>query len=78
MRWRRGRNGGAAGPHVIVTALRHGHELCGAITLDIPLRRDLRPTRGKLTLGFANIAAYLALRSKPANRVALHRPPWRA
>jgi predicted deacylase len=50
---------GASGPHVMINALTHGNELCGAITLDTLFRHDLRPTRDKLTLGFANIAAYL-------------------
>ena len=54
-----GFDSGAPGPHVMVNALTHGNELCGAITLDTLFRHDLRPTRGKLTLGFANIAAYL-------------------
>jgi predicted deacylase len=46
------------GPHVALIALTHGNELCGAIVLDRLLRAGLRPTRGRLTLGFANIAAY--------------------
>ena len=50
---------GVPGPHVMVNALTHGNELCGAITLDAVFRLDLRPTRGKLTFGFANISAYL-------------------
>ena len=50
---------GVPGPHVMVNALTHGNELCGAITLDALFRLDLRPTRGKLTFGFANISAYL-------------------
>ncbi len=49
---------GNTGPHVMLTALVHGNELCGAITLDFLLRNDVRPTRGKLTLGFMNVAAY--------------------
>jgi len=48
------------GPHVLVTALVHGNELCGALVLDRLLRAELRPVRGRLTLGFCNVAAFLA------------------
>jgi len=48
----------APGPHVTVQALTHGNEVCGAIALDWLLRSDCRPTRGTLTLIFANAAAY--------------------
>jgi predicted deacylase len=50
----------APGPHVMVTALTHGNEICGAIALDRLFRRGIRPKRGTLTLAFANIAAYAA------------------
>jgi predicted deacylase len=46
------------GPHVVVTALTHGNEICGAITLDKLFRAGIRPRRGKLTLAFDNVAAY--------------------
>ncbi len=46
------------GPHVVLNALVHGNELCGAIALDALLRMGLRPTRGRLTFVFANTAAY--------------------
>jgi predicted deacylase len=46
------------GPHVLVTALVHGNEICGAIALDFLLRQAVRPQRGVLTLAFANVAAY--------------------
>lgn len=49
---------GVAGPHVLVTALTHGNEVCGAIALDRLLRAGVRPRRGRLTLSFDNIAAY--------------------
>ena len=49
---------GTPGAHVMVMALTHGNELCGAITLDYLLRHDIRPTQGKLTFGFHNVAAY--------------------
>ncbi|GAB7536157.1 M14 family metallopeptidase [Burkholderia sp. 3C] len=49
---------GVAGPHVMVNALTHGNEVCGAIVVDALLRAGLRPRRGRLTLAFANIDAY--------------------
>jgi predicted deacylase len=52
--------GAEPGPHVILNALTHGNEICGAIALDRMLRGGLRPARGKLTFSFANIAAYHA------------------
>jgi predicted deacylase len=51
-------DGGGAGPHVLVTALTHGNEICGAIALDRLFRSGLRPRQGKLTLAFDNVAAY--------------------
>jgi predicted deacylase len=48
----------APGPHVLVTAVVHGNELCGAIALDHLFRENLRPARGKLTLGFVNVGAF--------------------
>lgn len=49
---------GRAGPHVMVCAVTHGNEICGAITLDFLLRSALRPTRGKLTFSFNNHRAF--------------------
>ncbi len=49
---------GAPGPHAVLTALVHGNELCGAIALDFLFRQNVRPLKGRLTLAFANIAAY--------------------
>ena len=46
------------GPHVLLQALTHGNEVCGAIALDWALREDVRPRRGTLSLIFANVAAY--------------------
>ncbi len=48
----------ASGPHVVLLGLTHGNELSGAIVLDRLLRAGLRPERGRLTFGFANIAAF--------------------
>jgi len=56
---------GRAGPHVLVNALTHGNELCGAIALEHLFRRGVRPGAGKLTLSFANVEAYR--RFDPAN-----------
>jgi predicted deacylase len=49
---------GQAGAYVLVTAVMHGNELCGAIVLDEILKRGIAPLKGKLTLGFCNVAAY--------------------
>jgi predicted deacylase len=49
---------GKPGPHVLVNALTHGNEICGAIVVDRLLREGLRPTRGTLTLAFANVEAF--------------------
>jgi predicted deacylase len=49
---------GVSGPHVLVTALTHGNEICGAIALDRLFCAGLRPRQGKLTLAFGNVAAY--------------------
>ncbi|HKW52698.1 MAG TPA: succinylglutamate desuccinylase/aspartoacylase family protein [Stellaceae bacterium] len=49
---------GRPGPHVVVNALTHGNELCGAIVLDEIFRRGVRPAAGKLSLSFANVGAY--------------------
>jgi predicted deacylase len=50
---------GRPGPHVLIQALTHGNEVCGAIAVDWLLRENIRPARGVLTLVFANVAAYL-------------------
>jgi predicted deacylase len=47
-----------AGPHVLLQALTHGNEVCGAIALDWLLRQNARPERGTLSIVFANTAAY--------------------
>jgi len=51
---------GRPGPHACVTAVVHGNELCGAIALDWLLSADFRPTAGKVSFGFMNIAAFEA------------------
>lgn len=66
-RWRDGGSGvdgvhvlesGRSGPTVLVQALTHGNEICGAIALDGLLREGLRPLHGRLILVFANLDAY--------------------
>jgi predicted deacylase len=52
------RSSGKPGPHVALVALLHGNEFAGAIVLQRLLREGLRPVRGKLTCGFANLAAF--------------------
>ncbi|MEG1833063.1 MAG: succinylglutamate desuccinylase/aspartoacylase family protein [Burkholderiaceae bacterium] len=65
--WRASRTGvdyvhqldsGRPGPTVLVQALTHGNEICGAIALDWLLREGIKPARGQLIVAFANIAAY--------------------
>jgi len=46
------------GPHLLITALVHGNEPAGAVALDRLLSQGLRPSRGRLTLAFANVEAY--------------------
>ncbi len=50
---------GLSGPHVVLAALLHGNEIAGAIVLEEMLRRGVRPARGRLTLVFANLSAYV-------------------
>lgn len=49
---------GVPGPHVAVTAIVHGNELCGPIALDWLFRNEVRPVRGRLSLAFVNLDAY--------------------
>lgn len=53
------------GPHLMISAVVHGNELCGAIALDFLFRNDFRPVRGKVSLGFMNVSAYESF--DPAN-----------
>ena len=66
-RWRDGGSGvdwvhvldsGRPGPSVLVQALTHGNEICGAIALDALMREGLKPLRGRLMLVFANVQAF--------------------
>lgn len=65
--WRAGNTGidyantldsGKPGPHVMLCAITHGNELCGAIALDWLLRQGVRPLLGRLSLVFVNVAAF--------------------
>ena len=49
---------GKPGPTVMVQALTHGNEICGAIALDFLLRDPFSPMKGKLVLAFANVEAF--------------------
>ena len=51
-------NSGQPGPNVLINALTHGNEVCGAHALAVLFENDIRPQRGSLTLSFANVAAY--------------------
>lgn len=66
-RWRHGNTGvdyvhvfdsGRPGPTVMVNALTHGNEICGAIAADFLLRMNPQPQAGRLIVSFANIAAF--------------------
>lgn len=52
------RDSDRSGPHVALIALMHGNELAGAIVLDRLLSQGFRPRCGRLTFGFANLAAF--------------------
>jgi len=65
--WRRGNRGvdfvhvldsGRPGPNVMLQALTHGNELCGALALVHLFEQGVAPVRGTLTLVFANVDAY--------------------
>jgi hypothetical protein len=66
-RWRVGNTGvegvwhfdtGVAGRRVMLSALVHGNELCGAWAVKELLEAGLRPEAGSLTLAFCNLAAF--------------------
>jgi predicted deacylase len=50
---------GRSGPHVVLNALTHGNEICGAHALKFLFDREIRPSTGRLTLSFANVEAFL-------------------
>ncbi|HYM30233.1 MAG TPA: succinylglutamate desuccinylase/aspartoacylase family protein [Candidatus Cybelea sp.] len=58
---------GRPGSHVLVAALTHGNEVCGAHALKFLFERGIVPERGRLTLVFNNVAAYATFDpAKPA------------
>lgn len=66
-RWKSGNTGvdyvwqfdsGHPGPTVMVQALTHGNEVCGAIVMDWFLTQGFKPQTGMLTLSFGNLAAF--------------------
>ena len=65
--WRAGNTGvegvwhwdsGRPGRHVLISALIHGNEVCGAWALKGLLEAGVRPQQGALTLMFCNLAAF--------------------
>ena len=65
--WRQGNTGvdyvhlfdsGRPGPTVMLQALTHGNEICGALALCYLFGQAVQPRRGRLILAFANVAAY--------------------
>jgi predicted deacylase len=62
------RDSGQPGPHVVLVSLIHGNEIAGAIVMDQMLRGNFSPALGKLTFGFANLAAFKKF--DPQNPVA--------
>ena len=51
---------GRPGPHVMINAVTHGNEICGAIAIDQLFKANVTPMQGKLTLAFVNVAAFLS------------------
>jgi predicted deacylase len=49
---------GRPGPRVLVQALTHGNEICGALALQWLFEQGFAPQAGSLTLVFANVAAF--------------------
>ena len=49
---------GQPGPTVMLQALTHGNEICGAIALQYLLAEKISPRTGKLILAFANVEAF--------------------
>ena len=49
---------GRPGPTVMLQALTHGNEFCGAYAIDYLLREKIKPSAGKLVIAFANVDAY--------------------
>ncbi|MEZ0309349.1 MAG: succinylglutamate desuccinylase/aspartoacylase family protein [Ramlibacter sp.] len=54
-------DGPSPGPRVVITALVHGNEVCGALALWELIQTERLPRSGRLTLVFCNLAAYAKL-----------------
>ena len=52
------RDSGKPGPEVLITALVHGNEYSGALVLDAFLASGIKPSRGRVTVAFCNVAAF--------------------
>ncbi len=46
------------GPTVMVQALTHGNEICGALALDHLFKQNVKAVKGRLVLAFANVEAF--------------------
>ncbi|MFM0187962.1 succinylglutamate desuccinylase/aspartoacylase family protein [Paraburkholderia nemoris] len=51
---------GRPGPHVLISSLIHGNEICGMYAATYLLDKGVRPKIGTLTVSFANVEAYEA------------------
>jgi predicted deacylase len=52
------RDSGNPGPTVMVQALTHGNEFCGALALLSLFQEKITPEKGRLVIAFANVAAF--------------------
>ena len=59
---------GKPGPHVLISAVVHGNELCGAIAADWLLKQAVKPVAGRLSVGFMNVEAYSSYDPNHPNR----------
>ena len=69
--------GPAPGPHVAITTLIHGNEICGAVALWDWMQAGARPPRGRLTLAFCNLAAYRRLDDASKDECRWSSANWR-
>ncbi|MGC4242431.1 MAG: succinylglutamate desuccinylase/aspartoacylase family protein, partial [Herbaspirillum sp.] len=51
----------------MILALTHGNEVSGAIAVDTLLAAGIRPSQGKLSLGFGNVGAYAEFNAENAD-----------
>jgi predicted deacylase len=62
------RDSGLSGRHLVLVSLMHGNEIAGATVLAHLLANEFSPARGKVTFGFANLAAFAKF--DPGNPIA--------